>query len=336
MSHSIMESNGEGGKMKANRRRTSYVLLLFTIAMQLVMPYPTAAEAAPSDVNSSNRSRSRLISWGFQAMDRRKHKKAGWFISTIFEDVNPINRETTNDILEDKRKKSEVEEDTQIQEVSYNQDKARKIIIMGGPASGKGTQCEWIASKYNLVHLSTGDMLREAVKNGLENGVGAVAKSFMDEGRLVPDDIMVKIVTDRLSQPDCRGRGWLLDGFPRTRAQADALSALGVTPDSFLFLNAPDETLIGRVVGRRMDPETGKIYHMQFNPPPEKILSRLTQRSDDTKEKMISRLSQFHDNVSSVRQFYEDILVEVDASLSPNAVAIQVEEAINPRTLQMS
>jgi adenylate kinase len=262
-------------------------------------------------------------------MDRRKHKKAGWFISTIFEDVNPINRETTNDILEDKRKKSEVEEDTQILDVSYNQDKARKIIIMGGPASGKGTQCEWIASKYNLVHLSTGDMLREAVKNGLENGVGAVAKSFMDEGRLVPDDIMVKIVTDRLSQPDCRDHGWLLDGFPRTRAQADALSALGVKPDSFLFLNASDETLIERVVGRRMDSETGKIYHTQFNPPPENIISRLTQRSDDTKEKMISRLSQFHDNVSSVRQFYEEILVEVDASLSPDAVAIQVEEAIN-------
>merc|ERR1712071_473464 len=111
----------------------------------------------------------------------------------------------------------------------------------------------------------------------------------MDSGKLVPDDVIIGVVKDRMEQADCKKQGWLLDGFPRTQAQADALLASGVSADCFLFLNVPDEILVERVVGRRTDPETGKIYHMTFSPPDdEEVLARLEQRSDDTEEKSLS------------------------------------------------
>ena len=134
-----------------------------------------------------------------------------------------------------------------------------KIIIAGAPASGKGTQCEVIKADYNVVHLSTGDILRAAVKAGSE--LGAEAKSYMDSGNLVPDELITGVVCDRLSQPDCEYQGWLLDGFPRTSAQAEALSRAGYDPDAFILLDVPQQCLVERVTGRRTDPETGKIYH---------------------------------------------------------------------------
>jgi len=141
--------------------------------------------------------------------------------------------------------------------------------------------------------------------------------------------IQRKKVKDRLEQSDCKTKGWLLDGFPRTRQQAEALSEIGVKPDCFLFLNVPDEILIERVVGRRTDPVTGKIYHMTFSPPTEEeVLSRLEQRSDDTEEKVKVRLVQFHENVDAVKGSYEDILVEVDGTLKPDEVASAVDNAL--------
>lgn len=205
-----------------------------------------------------------------------------------------------------------------------------KIIIMGGPASGKGTQCERIAERYDVIHLSTGDMLREAVKRG--NRIGVIAKRFMDRGELVPDNIIIQIVLERISEPDCLQKGWLLDGFPRTQRQAQALTNVGVDPDIFLYLNVPDSQLIERVVGRRLDPESGKIYHLKFFPPPAEAASRLIQRSDDTEEKMQNRLRQFHTNAESVRRRYRDKLVEVNGATTPDRVANSIFQAIDEKS----
>ncbi len=206
------------------------------------------------------------------------------------------------------------------------------IIIAGAPASGKGTQCEVIKDLYDVVHLSTGDILRAAV--AARTPVGIVAKEYMDAGKLVPDEVMIDIVRDRLQEEDCKTRGWLLDGFPRTKAQAEALKAAGVCADCFIFLNVPDEILVERVVGRRTDPVTGKIYHVKYFPPPEdnpEILSRLVQRSDDTEEKVVVRLRQFHDNVAAVKGYYTDISVEIDGTSKPSEVSDAIARAIENR-----
>merc|ERR1712071_676088 len=141
-------------------------------------------------------------------------------------------------------------------------------------------------------------------------------------------------VKDRMEQADCKKQGWLLDGFPRTQAQADALLASGVSADCFLCLNVPDEVLVERVVGRRTDPETGKIYHMTFSPPEdEEILARLEQRSDDTEEKVKVRLEQFHANVDAVKGSYTDIIVEINGTDKPANVALAVEKAISSKVV---
>jgi len=213
----------------------------------------------------------------------------------------------------------------------HKDDKPRplSIIIAGAPASGKGTQCEVIKELYDVVHLSTGDILRAAV--AARTPVGIVAKGYMDAGKLVPDEVIINIVKDRLQEEDCQTRGWLLDGFPRTKAQAEALKEAGVCADCFIFLNVPDEILVERVVGRRTDPVTGKIYHVKYFPPPEgspEILSRLVQRSDDTEEKVVVRLRQFHDNVAAVKGYYTDISVEIDGTSKPSEVSDAIARAI--------
>lgn len=205
-----------------------------------------------------------------------------------------------------------------------------KLIIAGAPASGKGTQCELIKKQYGVTHLSTGDMLRAAVVAGSE--VGTLAKEYMDAGKLVPDEVIIGVVKDRLNEDDCKSNGWLLDGFPRTPAQAEALAVEGIKADCFLFLNVPDEMLVERVVGRRTDPETGKIYHMTFSPPDdEEILARLEQRSDDTEEKVKVRLEQFHANVEAVKGSYEEIGIDIDGTAKPDEVAKAVKAAIQSK-----
>jgi adenylate kinase len=205
------------------------------------------------------------------------------------------------------------------------------IIIAGAPASGKGTQCEIIKEKFGVVHLSTGDMLRAAVSAGTE--VGKLAKDYMDSGKLVPDEVIIGVVKDRLEQDDCKTKGWLLDGFPRTQAQAKALEEAGVTADCFLFLDVPDEILVERVVGRRTDPVTGKIYHMTFSPPDEEeVLQRLEQRSDDTEEKVKVRLEQFHTNVEAVKDSYTDIMVTIDGNKAPTEVSSTIVATIEKMT----
>ena len=187
-----------------------------------------------------------------------------------------------------------------------------KIIIAGAPASGKGTQCEYIVEKFGVVHISTGDALRDQVSKGTD--MGKMAKEYMDKGALVPDDVIIGIVRDRLGSDDCKEKGWLLDGFPRTGVQAEALAKEGIEADKFVLLNVPDDVLIERCVGRRSDPVTGKIYHLKFNPPPEdkEIQARLVHRSDDTAEAMTSRITMYNNNVQAVKGYYKDITKEFD------------------------
>jgi adenylate kinase len=202
-----------------------------------------------------------------------------------------------------------------------------RVIIAGAPASGKGTQCEVIKQQFGLVHLSTGDILRAAVKEGTD--LGLQAKAFMDSGKLVPDELIIGVICDRLKQEDCVKKGWLLDGFPRTKSQAEALCAAGMDPDCFLLLDVPEEILVERVTGRRSDPVTGKIYHMKFNPPEnEEVAARLVQRSDDTADMIRVRYREFKANIDAVQACYEDKMAWVDGSASQMDVTACVVNAL--------
>ncbi|KAK6151652.1 hypothetical protein DH2020_014287 [Rehmannia glutinosa] len=158
-------------------------------------------------------------------------------------------------------------------------------MISGAPASGKGTQCEMIVQKFGVVHISTGDILRAEVAAGTE--IGNKAKEYMNSGRLVPDEIVTAMVTARLSLKDVKEKGWLLDGYPRSSAQAESLEKQNIRPDIYIMLDVPDDILVDRCVGRRLDPLTGKIYHIKnFPPENEEIKARLVTRPDDTEEKI--------------------------------------------------
>ncbi|XP_071737785.1 adenylate kinase, chloroplastic isoform X2 [Rutidosis leptorrhynchoides] len=210
-------------------------------------------------------------------------------------------------------------------------DKSRvplKIMISGAPASGKGTQCELITSKYDLVHVAAGDLLRAEVAAGSDNG--KQAKEFMEKGQLVPDEIVVMMVKDRLSQPDSTEKGWLLDGYPRSSSQATELQSFGFKPDLFILLDVPQEILVDRVVGRRLDPVTGRIYHLTYSPPEtEEIAARLTQRFDDTEEKVKLRLLTHNQNIESVLSMFEDITIKVDGSLPKEDVFATIDSALS-------
>ncbi|KAK9110040.1 hypothetical protein Sjap_018100 [Stephania japonica] len=197
--------------------------------------------------------------------------------------------------------------------------KPLRIMISGAPASGKGTQCELITTKYGLVHIAAGDLLRAEVAAGSENG--KLAKEYMEKGLLM--------VKNRLLQPDAQEKGWLLDGYPRSYSQAKALEDLGIRPDLFILLDVPEEILVERVVGRRLDPVTGKIYHLKYSPPEtEEIASRLTQRFDDTEEKVKLRLKTHHLNVEDVLSIYKDLTLKVNGNLPKDNVFIQIDSAL--------
>lgn len=199
-----------------------------------------------------------------------------------------------------------------------------KIMISGAPASGKGTQCELLKKKYGLVHIAAGDLLRAEIAAGSENGKRA--KEHMEKGQLVPDEIVVTMVKERLSQPDSQENGWLLDGYPRSLSQATALKKYGFLPDLFILLEVPEDTLVERVVGRRLDPVTGKIYHLKYSPPEtDEIAARLTQRFDDTEEKVKLRLKTHHHNVEAVLSMYEDITIKVNGSVHKEDVFAQID-----------
>lgn len=187
-----------------------------------------------------------------------------------------------------------------------------KIIISGGPASGKGTQCGFIVKELNVVHLSSGDMLRAAIKAGTPDGLKA--EEYVNSGHLVPDDIIINIVAHRVMEPDCLERGFVLDGFPRTGPQVDALIAAGLKCDVFLQLEVNEDETIKRVAGRRMDPETGTIYHLKYLPPPEEILDRLLQREDDTEDKVRLRIATYNNHLADIIDNFAHCTVSVNAS----------------------
>eukprot|EP00877_Chromochloris_zofingiensis_P006309 jgi/Chrzof1/1931/Cz10g26210.t1 len=175
-----------------------------------------------------------------------------------------------------------------------------------------------LPAQYGLVHISVGDLLREQVSLG--TAAGKRARDFMEQGVLVPDDVVVEMVKDRLFQQDVQQSGWLLDGYPRSASQAEAIEKEGIRPDVFLLIEVPSELLIERVVGRRMDPETGAIYHLKYKPPPAEAMGRLMQRSDDTEEKCKTRLETHFKNVENVIGYYRQCCVEIDGNRSMDAV----------------
>ena len=202
-----------------------------------------------------------------------------------------------------------------------------KIIIAGAPASGKGTQCEFITEEFGVVHLSTGDMLRKAIKDNTV--IGRSAKVFMNSGNLIPDHLVIDLVLDRIAEEDCVKQGWILDGFPRTAAQAKALVKENIKPDIFIDLDVPDHILVDRVVGRRNDPETGKIYHMTFSPPEnDEIKARLIQREDDSEEKVKVRIKGYHENMAAVALAFKDQSAKIDGNRTPVSIWPDIRSAI--------
>ncbi|CAI0395110.1 unnamed protein product [Linum tenue] len=203
-----------------------------------------------------------------------------------------------------------------------------KVMISGAPASGKGTQCELIVQKFGLIHISTGDLLRAEVSGGTE--IGNKAKEFMNAGKLVPDEIVTAMVTGRLSRQDTKEKGWLLDGYPRSASQAESLEKLNIRPDIYIVLNVPDEVLIDRCVGRRLDPVTGKIYHIKnFPPGSEEIKARLTVRPDDTEEKVKARLQIYKQNAEATFSTYSKIIKQMDGNRSKDVVFQEIESLLS-------
>src|SRR3979411_2156342 len=181
-----------------------------------------------------------------------------------------------------------------------------RLILLGPPGAGKGTQAAFIKEKFGIPQISTGDMLRAAVKAGTP--LGLAAKKVMDAGHLVSDEIILGLVKDRLKQPDS-ANGYLFDGFPRTIPQADALKEAGVPIDSVLEIAVPDEEIIGRRSGRGVHPASGRVYHVKFNPPKVKgkddaTGEELIQRDDDKEETVKKRLSVYHDQTEVLVDYY--------------------------------
>merc|ERR1719401_2479329 len=175
-----------------------------------------------------------------------------------------------------------------------------------------------LARKYGYVHISTGDILRENVKN--ETDLGLQAKDFMDRGALVPSELIVDLVKDRLTKDDVKEKGCLLDGFPRAPDQAQAMVDAGLKVERFLLIKVPDDTLVERGCGRRLDPETGEIYHLKFKPPPEEVVDRLVHRSDDQEDKIRARLGAYHSQIDGILPFFDKVVVEVDGTGKPDDV----------------
>jgi adenylate kinase len=183
-----------------------------------------------------------------------------------------------------------------------------RLILLGGPGAGKGTQANYIKERYGIPQISTGDMLRAAVKAGSE--LGKEAKKFMDSGGLVPDEVIIGLVKERIKEPDCQ-KGFLFDGFPRTIPQADAMKAAGVPIDAVVEIDVPDEEIIRRMSGRRVHLASGRTYHVVFNPP--KVEGKddvtgepLIQRDDDKEETVRKRLKVYHDQTEPLVAYYKD------------------------------
>ncbi len=198
-----------------------------------------------------------------------------------------------------------------------------RVILLGAPGAGKGTQANFIKEKFNIPQISTGDMLRAAVKAGTPLGIAA--KSIMDAGGLVSDDIIINLVKERIVDADC-AQGFLFDGFPRTIPQAQAMKDAGIPIDYVIEIDVADSEIIKRMSGRRVHPASGRTYHTIFNPP--KVADRddvtgeeLVQRPDDVEETVIKRLNVYHDQTKPLVEYYQAWAASGDAA-APKTVKI--------------
>ncbi len=180
-----------------------------------------------------------------------------------------------------------------------------KLILLGAPGAGKGTQAEIISEKYSIPAISTGAIIREAIQSGTE--MGKNAKSYIDAGALVPDEVVIGIIRERLAKEDCVN-GFILDGFPRTVPQAEALEAMGVEITEVLSIEVPDEKILTRMAGRRVCPKCGATFHTEFKPSPAgencPCGEKLTRRSDDDPEVVAARLETYHAVTEPIKEFY--------------------------------
>ncbi len=210
-----------------------------------------------------------------------------------------------------------------------------RIVFMGPPGAGKGTQAEKLIEELDIPHIATGDIFRQAVSQGTE--LGQKAKSYMDAGQLVPDEVVIGIVEERLSQPDCQD-GFLLDGFPRTVKQAEALDeVLKDNPlDKVLYIDVDFEELVERLAGRRICRKCGRSYHVKFNPPQVRGVcdvdgGELYQRDDDTEETARERLEVYLESTRPLVDYYEKkgLLNRINGSQPPEAVFNEIMSAVN-------
>jgi adenylate kinase len=216
-----------------------------------------------------------------------------------------------------------------------------KIILLGAPGAGKGTQANYLKTKFNIPQISTGDMLRSAVTNKTELGVSA--KDYMGRGLLVPDDLIINLVKLRINEDDCKN-GFLLDGFPRSIPQAQAMIDIGINIDYVIEIQVPDKDIIERLNGRRIHLKSGRIYHIKNNPPKEEGKDDITAepliiRDDDIKETILKRLDTYHQQTEPLVSFYSNwsnkntehspIFINVKGTKSPNKINTELNEKLS-------
>ncbi len=215
-----------------------------------------------------------------------------------------------------------------------------RLILLGPPGAGKGTQAKFICERFDIPQISTGDMLRAAIAAGTE--LGKAAKKVMDAGELVSDDIIIGLVKERIAQPDC-ANGFLFDGFPRTQAQAEATTAAGVVIDAVVEIDVPDNEIVKRLSGRRIHQPSGRTYHVEYNPPKiegkdDETGESLIQRDDDREETIRNRLEQYHKQTQVLTEYYGNMAgqgeapppqyIRVDGTQSIDAIKSEIIAAL--------
>ncbi|WP_342807788.1 adenylate kinase [Alteromonas sp. M12] len=212
-----------------------------------------------------------------------------------------------------------------------------RIILLGAPGAGKGTQAQFLMGKYGIPQISTGDMLRAAIKAGTE--LGLAAKKVMDEGKLVSDELIIGLVKERITQPDCE-RGFLLDGFPRTIPQADAMKQAGIKVDFCIEFDVADDVIVERMAGRRVHPGSGRVYHVSYNPPKNEGKDDVTGeelviRPDDEEQTVRKRLTVYHEQTKPLIDYYSTEAqagnceyIKIDGTQAVETVSSQLAEKL--------
>ncbi len=200
------------------------------------------------------------------------------------------------------------------------------LILFGAPGAGKGTQAKILIEKFDIPQISTGDILRAAIKN--QTKLGLEAKKFMDAGDLVPDTVVMGLIEERLKEDDCK-KGYILDGFPRTVVQAEFLDKVA-NIDKVIALDVPQEAIVERITGRRTSAKTGKIYHIKYNPPVDEDPKDLIQRADDTEEAVVKRLEAYNNQTLPVLDYYkkQNKVTTVDGSRKPDEISKELIEIL--------